>query len=418
VGRRSSIPINLETIEKFGRNPTGLSFFVVCFYVLMILPMAASRDFDLSVFVIAGDKYVDHAKLAAPLRIAIQSGGYDGQFFYRLARRPLSVEPTFEGVRFDNSAKRMQRIIYPALAWLASFGQATLTPASLVLVNLAGLGIAAAAAAWLARRLQLAWWFPYAVTGWPGFLVALTHDTAEIVAGALCLVALACYLSDRLTAYCATVALATLCRETTIPIFLGPLIYEGWAAAVSPTSLRLRRAALCALAFVPFGIWHEVIGALWNATAQPLSGSPDLGWPMVGVVKMLWGQIFDGFDGEAGAAATFVHRGFVVATTIGLIGFCVLTGTQLRRVVGVPGVTGLAIGWMLILVLMSLMTATGPWVGPQAYFRAFTECWIVGCLLLALSPAEPPMCNTALLSTVFAVVNIFIWKICFSVLPT
>jgi len=405
---------------SIGRNPVAFAALAVAFYVALIFPMAASRDFDTSAFVLAGDVYVDHAKLEAPLKTVTHSFGYDGQFFYRLARRPFSVEPQVEGVTLDAPAKRMQRILYPLMSWFVSLGRADWAPASLVVVNLAAMAVVAASAAWLTRRRELAWWFPFAIAGWPGFLIALTHDTAEIVSAGFCLVAIAFYMSDRLPAYFAAVVAATLTRETVIPIFLGPLIYESWAAAKAPSSGRLGRAAICALAFAPFAAWHEIVGALWGQVAQPLTGNADLGWPLVGVADMLIGQINGGWDGEAGTTATLSHRVFVAVTALGLIGFCIGVALRLR----LPGVNrsvpGLAIGWCLDLVLMSLLTAAGPWVGPQAYFRAFTECWIVGCLLLALAPAQPAMGGRWRLFATLAAADVvlLVWKLCLAVLPT
>jgi hypothetical protein len=50
---------------------------------------------------------------------------------------------------------------------------------------------------------------------------------------------------------------------------------------------------------------------------------------------------------------------------------------------------GLAAGWLLVLGLMSVLTAGGPWVEPAAYFRAFTECWLVGWCLVGVAGAWP-----------------------------
>jgi len=46
------------------------------------------------------------------------------------------------------------------------------------------------------------------------------------------------------------------------------------------------------------------------------------------------------------------------------------------------GTKALAAAWLPILALMSILSAEGPWVEPIAFLRTFTECWIVGCLLL------------------------------------
>jgi hypothetical protein len=44
---------------------------------------------------------------------------------------------------------------------------------------------------------------------------------------------------------------------------------------------------------------------------------------------------------------------------------------------------------------MSILTADGPWVEPIAFLRAFTECWVVGCLLLDQKFAESQLVKPA-----------------------
>jgi hypothetical protein len=55
-------------------------------------------------------------------------------------------------------------------------------------------------------------------------------------------------------------------------------------------------------------------------------------------------------------------------------------------VLRLAGAGALAAGWLPVIALMSLLTAGGPWVDRNAYFRAFTECYVVGCLVLGLRP--------------------------------
>lgn len=408
-----------RAVRAIGERPRTFALATIALYSLLLLPMTASRNFDLSVFVYAGDVFVSRAGITAPIAIVSHSLGYDGQFFYRSALNPLSAERSAYGITLDNPAKRMQRIGYPSVAWLVSLGQPALVPASLLAVNLAGLGVIAACAAWLKRRHGLAWWFPFAITLWPGFLVALTHDTAEIAAAALLLSALACYLSNRLVAYCVLAAAAALTRETTIPVLLGLCAYETYTAVTSPPPTRhLGRVVLSVLAFVPVGIWSQTVRSIWHQWPQPLSGNPDLGWPLVGVSNALLASLAGTRIWNADPPASLATRVFVVLTTCGLIAFCVAVARRIPRLIRRPEWAGLATGWLLVLALMSLLTAGGPWIEPLSGFRAFTECWVVGCLLLAHGP---PYCMSSRLWTwaiVFAAVdtNWGIWKWSFTLL--
>jgi hypothetical protein len=76
----------------------------------------------------------------------------------------------------------------------------------------------------------------------------------------------------------------------------------------------------------------------------------------------------------------------VVVTTSVLIGFCMLVGTRLRLTIARHSMLApLIVSWALVAAEMSLLKATGPWIEPYGYFRAFTECYVIGCLVLGAS---------------------------------
>src|SRR5258708_11482894 len=52
--------------------------------------------------------------------------GYDGQFYYQIARNPLSAAHYM-----DSAAYRYQHLLYGLLAWALSFGQIPLIPYAL-----------------------------------------------------------------------------------------------------------------------------------------------------------------------------------------------------------------------------------------------------------------------------------------------
>ena len=76
--------------------------------------------------------------------------GYDGEFYYRLALNPLAWGHWAFGITLD-SVYRIDRIGYPALAWLVAGGHRPFVPTALVLVNVAALGILGGLGAALAR---------------------------------------------------------------------------------------------------------------------------------------------------------------------------------------------------------------------------------------------------------------------------
>ena len=79
--------------------------------------------------------------------------GYDGQYYYRLARAPWSTDHLVDGLQFGRPVYRHQRIGYPIVAWaLSAGGRQSLVPWTLAAANILAAAVAAAAAAALLLR--------------------------------------------------------------------------------------------------------------------------------------------------------------------------------------------------------------------------------------------------------------------------
>lgn len=339
---------------------------VVAFYLLALAPMFIKNHFDPSMFIVAGAPFVDVDK--TPTRIIVHPlPGYDGQFYYRLALNPFTAERTASGVTFNSPPWRMQRIIYPVLAWIVSAGHPGFAPAALVIVNLLGLGAVAFFASGLTEKLKLVAWTPFLIVLWPGFIVTLTHDTTEITAAALLLAALDCYFANRIVLYAILAAVTTLTRETSILVFAGIACFEGFAALKSCSAWH--RPLLAGAALLPFLVWREAQFHIWGAYPP----TNDISWPGSGI----FGTIKSAVYGEGlYARYPIILRGFVVGTMAVFIGFAALVATNARQR------PGLAIGWVLVTCLMLILSSEGPWIATTSYFRALTEWYVVGCLLL------------------------------------
>src|SRR5689334_9259721 len=89
------------------------------------------------------------------LRTGFDRNGYDGQFYYALARAPWRRH----GSDIDAPAVRHARILYPALSWLFSGGDARLLVWVMPAVNLLAIAALAGLGAAVACRHGLgAWW--------------------------------------------------------------------------------------------------------------------------------------------------------------------------------------------------------------------------------------------------------------------
>jgi hypothetical protein len=157
-------------------------------------------------------------------------------------------------------------VLYPLAARVLALGRADWVPWTLILVNLAMIGVGTAAlAAWLRRHKASAWYA--AVYGfYPGVLITLTRDTTEVMAYGL--VALAVYLFGRgrmesrgggLLPAAMVFALAILTRETAAIFAIGyalAVLASGRGAWRQRLSQNWRRAALfVAIWAVPIALW-------------------------------------------------------------------------------------------------------------------------------------------------------------------
>jgi len=363
------------------RHPSAVAILAMIVYAALLSPAWIAAGYDFSVFVIAGDRFVSAADLPSPLIVRPASDGYDGQFYYRIALDPFDFSRTAYGVTLDGIAWRLQRIGYPLLAWIVSFGRPEALPAILVVLNLAGLGVIAAIIARLIAEGRLPAWTLGAILIWPGFIVTLTHDTTEIVALAFLLAAIACHL-DRRTFWCgALAAAAMLTRETTAAVCFGLLLGE--IARSRPSWSRAVQLAPYLAAFAPFLLWRAAL-AVWAGETSGAVGASNLDWPLVGALKMMV-QVATG-AGSWGPTPLkdAAMRAFVLAGAASLLAFCVFVATRLPPLLRDPDRRGLAFGWIAMASVMALMSADGPWIDSTAYFRAFTETFALGCLILGL----------------------------------
>jgi len=162
-------------------------------------------------FVMASPPWSNAAKIPPSLKVI--PVGYDGQFYYRLALDPFNFHRTAFGITLD-APFRLERIGYPALSWLVSFGRVGWVPVSLLIVNLAavtGLGFIGGSFARSSGRHAL-WGLLLAV--YFGYVFSLGRDLTEPVAAFMLLAGLLALRKDRPLLAAAFLAYAAISRET------------------------------------------------------------------------------------------------------------------------------------------------------------------------------------------------------------
>ena len=189
--------------------------------LLLVVGAHIVRDHgDLTAFVCFGSNFAGATR--PPAGAAGCGGqGYDGQFFYLVARDPLIVHATtLHALQSVGGAFRAERLGYPLLAFLASAGRASALPAALVAVNVATL---LALTAWLAAALRRRGRSPLwatAVALSPGMLLPVLRDLSDPLATACVLVGVLAWQERRRPTATVALAFAVLTREVSIVVVL------------------------------------------------------------------------------------------------------------------------------------------------------------------------------------------------------
>ncbi|MBV9125470.1 MAG: hypothetical protein JO112_19150 [Planctomycetes bacterium] len=123
-------------------------------YLTAMAVYVAKHHGDLSSLLCTGANRIGRPPYEA-VTASIGPNGYDGQFYYAIARAPWKLQE--QGL--DAPAPRTLRILYPLVCWLLSGGRARLLFWVMPAVNLAALAGLAALGAWLARHYgRSVWW--------------------------------------------------------------------------------------------------------------------------------------------------------------------------------------------------------------------------------------------------------------------
>ena len=336
-------------------------------FVLVRLVLATS----VAGFTVAGDRFVDPALTPDRLPVTQESGGYDGQFVYRLALQPWTQQRTDYGITLDNPAYRQQRIATPALAWAVGLLPGVSTALALLLVNVAALTVAAAFAVRLAVALGR---HPVAglVLAVPaGMPISLGRDLTEPVAWAAVLAGLWYARQQRWPATAAALTVAVLARETSLVVVAGLAAAQLWRLLSGDP--RGNRGALAWLAVpaVTAVAWQLVLLRAWGVLPVRSGGTTSFaGQPVLRVLDTL----------AAGVPGPPVLTAVVTAERVGVLALFGYAAVALvTRRASATG--GEAVAWALS-VLMAL--AVAGWTSDVQFLRAANEA-IGLSVLVALS---------------------------------
>jgi hypothetical protein len=240
----------------------GITLVAAVGFVVVRLLLAGKGQ--ASRFVMAERSFADPARVPSGLAI-LPGNGYDGQFFYRLALNPSNLHHTAYGITFD-APFRVQRIGYPLLAWLVSFGHHPWVPLALVAVNVAALS----AIGWLggsfARQAGRHALWGLLLAGYFGLVFSLGRDTAEPAAAACWLAGLLAYRRRHPLLAGLLLAYGALTRET-VMVVVAAIAVMRVVGFVRRTARPGRDDLAWTLPIVGFAGWQSVVYSVTGSFA-------------------------------------------------------------------------------------------------------------------------------------------------------
>lgn len=194
------------------------------------------------------------------------NGGYDGQFAYYIATEGPNATPKLD----LPPAFRYQRIVYPLLSALLSFGQRDLVPwAMLVIDILAHAAAAAILAHLLATQTRASPWWALVPALWVGALVSIRLDLNEPLAMAFSLAGVALFIDKRIGLAGLLFGLAGLTKDLGLILAGGLIIYTLFRRQWKNTVL------LGLLSAGPYIVWALLL-RLWLGASPGQPGPPRL----------------------------------------------------------------------------------------------------------------------------------------------
>jgi hypothetical protein len=256
----------------------------------MVLLRWLAGGMDFSYFAVAGSDFVNTAQV--PLELHTESGpGYDGQFFLRYAIDPFTTERTAYGITLDHPAYRHQRIVYPLMAWLLSFGYPALVPFALVLVNVLALMALLFLALQFCRELNIHSAYSLFPLLFSGLWMSLGRDLSEPLECLFIFSALYRFYHQQTGWFVLFSTLAVLSREPSaiilLPIAIVWALYAFSANAYKVDLRLVRKALLLSLPFVTVLLWK--IGLRhWHQSEHLVEGGNNIGLPLCGLFQGFW----------------------------------------------------------------------------------------------------------------------------------
>ena len=273
---------------------------------------------DVTRFIGLGVVYTDRSGLPSGLFLG-RGAGWDGQYFYRLALDPFDLHRTAFGITLD-TPYRLQRIGYPALAWLAAAGRVGLVPWTLLGVNVLALGALGGLGAVLARDSGRHPMWGLLFAGYWGFPFSLSWDLTGAAEAALLVATLLALRRHRPGLATVALTVAVLTKETSL-ILVAAVALTYLLSGSPPASPR--RHLVWAVPLAVFATWQLLIRVFGDGTGVGSDTVANLGLPLVALAREV-GRDLHNFSYGAS-----ILDGAEIALLLGLVALAMVAGSRM-----------------------------------------------------------------------------------------
>jgi len=347
----------------------------------------------LGAFIVAGQGSANAAQVPSGV-VVFANGGYDGQFYYRLALAPWNFSTHLYGITIDTPI-RFQRIGYPAVAWVVSFGRHSLTPLALVVVNIVALGALGLACGRWAQLLGRHALWGLLPASYFGFIYSLSRDLTEILAAALLVGGLVAVRTRRPVIAGLALAGAVLTRETALLFVFSYGVLR--LIEIARRNVKIGHEDLTwTLPLLVFALWQltvRVSAGVWPLTSDK---SSNFDIPFRAIIKMI--------PTMRHASSTVFALMLISGVTLAIMS--VSAFLVIRQSTATPAER---LAFVLAIILVVSLSAN-IWIGDPFQFRTFNDAWIYGTGILIGSRRSTLLSATALAGSV-SLAMATLWKI-------
>lgn len=335
--------------------------------VFVIGRLVVAAHGNASVFIVVGTAHAYSDLL--PRSIVIQRGtGYDGQFYFRMALDPADLARSALGIRLDTYS-RLERIGYPAIAWLLAAGRRSLIPDTLIVTNVLALSALGLGGGFLARDSGRHAMWGLTLPGFWGYLWSAGRDLTEITAAAFLMLGLVAYRENRSVLAGVLLLGAVLSKESAAYV----VVVIALTRLVSRVTGRDRRPlgrtdVAWGLPLLGFVGWQAVVFAGTGSVPIRASGNANIGAPFVGMA--------DGLHRYVAALPSTASLLWIGELTV-LVVLVVAAAASIRFTTA-PLHERLA--WVAV-VLIAIVAAPGIWLGDVG-FRSLDDVYLFSWILL------------------------------------